>query len=137
MFATILPLVGLTYHGRARARAFAVWGTVAGASGAVGTLSGGLLAQLLGWRWIFLAPLPVCVAAVVLAVTSLTDGARTGTRVDPAGIGTFTLAATALTYAVINGATAAGPRPERSSPPWSPSSPSPGSWPPNGSARSR
>nr|WP_042197670.1 MFS transporter [Kibdelosporangium sp. MJ126-NF4]CEL23104.1 Putative integral membrane efflux protein [Kibdelosporangium sp. MJ126-NF4]CTQ90241.1 Putative integral membrane efflux protein [Kibdelosporangium sp. MJ126-NF4] len=103
MFATILPLVGLTYHGRARAKAFAVWGTVAGVAGAVGTVAGGVLAELFGWRWIFLASLPVWVVAVVLGSTALTESARTGKRVDLPGIAAFTLSATALTYAVING----------------------------------
>ncbi|SHF93865.1 MFS transporter [Streptoalloteichus hindustanus] len=103
MFATILPLVGLTYRGPARARAFAVWGTVAGAAGAVGTVAGGVLAELLGWRWIFLGSLPLCAVAVVLGVTSLTESDRAGNRVDLPGIVTFTLAATALTYTVING----------------------------------
>ncbi|RZS36514.1 MFS transporter [Herbihabitans rhizosphaerae] len=103
MFATILPLIGLTYQGAARAKAFAVWGTVAGVAGATGTVAGGVLAELLGWRWIFLASLPICVVAIMLAVTSFTESPRAGNRVDVAGIVTFTLAATAFTYAVING----------------------------------
>ncbi|MFE0019646.1 MFS transporter [Amycolatopsis sp. NPDC059021] len=103
MFATILPLVGLTYTGRARARAFAVWGTVAGAAGAVGTVAGGMLAELLGWRWIFFVSLPICALALVLAVTSLRESERTGNRVDFPGIVTFTVAVSALTFTVING----------------------------------
>ncbi|GAA4524246.1 MFS transporter [Amycolatopsis samaneae] len=103
MFATILPLVGLTYTGRARARAFAVWGTVAGAGGAVGTAAGGVLAELLGWRWIFFASLPIWVLSLALAVTSLRESDRTGKRIDFPGIATFTVAVSALTFAVING----------------------------------
>ncbi|QWF79336.1 Multidrug resistance protein Stp [Amycolatopsis sp. CA-230715] len=103
MFATILPLVGLTYHGRARARAFAVWGTVAGVGGAIGTVAGGAIAELLGWRWIFLGSLPLCAVALVLGFSSFTESERTGNRVDFPGIAAFTVAATALTYAVING----------------------------------
>ncbi|WP_409185488.1 MFS transporter [Amycolatopsis sp. VS8301801F10] len=104
MFATILPLVGLTYEGRDRARAFAVWGTVAGVASAVGTFSGGVIAQLLGWRWIFFAALPVCAVAIIMAATSLKEGPRArGRRVDYPGIATFSLAATGLTYSVITG----------------------------------
>lgn len=103
MFATILPLVGLTYQGAARAKAFAIWGTVAGVAGAVGTMAGGLISELAGWRWIFLASLPIWLVAAVLGVTTLTESERTGKRIDVPGIVAFTLSATALTYAVING----------------------------------
>ncbi|ALG08500.1 MFS transporter [Kibdelosporangium phytohabitans] len=103
MFATILPLVGLTYHGHARAKAFAIWGTVAGVAGAVGTVAGGVLAELLGWRWIFFASLPIWAVALILGATTLTESVRTGNRIDVPGIAAFTLSATALTYAVIDG----------------------------------
>jgi MFS family permease len=103
MFATILPLVGLSYHGRDRARAFAVWGTTAGVAGAIGTLAGGVLAQLVGWRWIFLGSLPICLVALVLAARSLVETERTADRVDVPGIVSFTLAASAATFTVING----------------------------------
>ncbi|WP_284574088.1 MFS transporter [Streptomyces sp. 2P-4] len=39
--------------GSARARALAVWGAVSGAGGAAGVLLGGVLAEVLGWPWIF------------------------------------------------------------------------------------
>ncbi|MFE3173362.1 MFS transporter [Amycolatopsis sp. NPDC059090] len=104
MFATILPLVGLTYEGRDRARAFAVWGTVAGVASAVGTFSGGVLAQLLGWRWIFFVSLPLCVVAIIMAATSLKESPRArGRGVDCPGIVTFSLAATGLAYSIITG----------------------------------
>jgi MFS family permease len=109
MFATILPLVGLSYHGRDRARAFAVWGTTAGVAGAVGTFAGGVVAQFLGWRWIFLGALPICVAGLVLGAVTLTGASRAdpptgaGRRLDVPGIAAFSLAATAGTYTVING----------------------------------
>ena len=103
MFATILPLVGLSYHGRDRARAFAVWGTTAGVAGAVGTLAGGVVAQLVGWRWIFLGSLPLCLAALVLAARSLAETDRAPGRVDVPGIASFTIAASSATFTVING----------------------------------
>jgi len=103
MFATILPLVGLSYHGRDRARAFAVWGTTAGVAGAIGTLAGGVVAQLVGWRWIFFGSLPICVVALVLAARALVETERTASRVDVPGILSFTLAASAGTFTVING----------------------------------
>ncbi|WP_329194479.1 MFS transporter [Streptomyces sp. NBC_01435] len=59
MFATTLPLIRASYHGREQHRAFAVWGAVAGLAAAVGNVCGGLLAEALGWRWIFLLAVPV------------------------------------------------------------------------------
>ncbi|GAA5041497.1 MFS transporter [Nocardia callitridis] len=103
MFATILPLVGLSYTGGDRARAFAVWGTVAGVASAVGIFAGGVIAQLLGWRWIFLCSLPICVVALVLGWVSLRTDQRRDTALDYPGMLSFSVAATALTYAVITG----------------------------------
>ena len=53
-------------EGPARNRALAVWGAVAGAGGAIGLLLGGVIVQLLSWRWIFFVNVPI--GAVVLAL---------------------------------------------------------------------
>ncbi|KPC59194.1 multidrug transporter [Streptomyces chattanoogensis] len=103
MFATLLPLIGLTYSGRDKARAFAVWGAVAGAAAGVGNVMGGMLTQLLSWRWIFLGALPVCVATLLLSMKVLAADTRTPTRVDWPGIVSFTLAATGVTFGFVRG----------------------------------
>src|SRR3954447_9583586 len=53
-------------EGSARNRALAVWGAIAGAGGAIGLLLGGLIVQLLSWRWVFFVNVPI--GAVVLAL---------------------------------------------------------------------
>ena len=53
-------------EGPSRNRALAVWGAVAGAGGAIGLLLGGVIVQLLSWRWIFFVNVPI--GAVVLAL---------------------------------------------------------------------
>ena len=53
-------------EGPERNRALSVWGAIAGAGGAVGLLLGGLLVQLLSWRWVFFVNVPI--GAVVLAL---------------------------------------------------------------------
>lgn len=70
MFATTLPLLEASYSGRARHRAFAIWGAVSGLAAACGNVSGGLL-SVLGWRTVFAAGIPLALAAAVLAVISL------------------------------------------------------------------
>src|SRR5919206_1190568 len=54
-------------EGQARARAPGWWTAAAAGGGASGWVLGGLLSGLLGWRWVFLVNLPVCVAAAGLA----------------------------------------------------------------------
>lgn len=86
MFATTLPLIRASYQGREQHRAFAVWGAVAGLAAAVGNVCGGLLAEALGWRWIFLLAVPVGAAGLVLAVVFLPrDPERGAGRTDVPG----------------------------------------------------
>ncbi|AJC60263.1 MFS transporter [Streptomyces sp. 769] len=103
MFATLVPLIGLAYTGRARARAFAVWGAVAGAAAGIGNVAGGMLTQLLSWQWIFYGALPVCAVALWLATKVPADRARGAARIDWPGIVTFSLAATGITFGFVRG----------------------------------
>jgi EmrB/QacA subfamily drug resistance transporter len=54
-------------NGHARARALGWWTAAAAGGGASGWVLGGLLSGLLGWRWVFLVNVPVCVATAGLA----------------------------------------------------------------------
>ncbi|SDO11695.1 MFS transporter [Actinacidiphila guanduensis] len=103
MFATSAALVAGTYHGRDRGTAFGVWGAVNGAAAAAGPVLGGLLTQGFGWEAIFLVNLPVAVVAVALTLRVLPAGRRGQGRLDLPGAALFTLAAAALTYALIRG----------------------------------
>src|SRR6266699_3690758 len=40
-------------EGPERNRALSVWGAIAGAGGAIGLLLGGVIVQVLSWRWVF------------------------------------------------------------------------------------
>lgn len=65
LFATTLPLLQATYSGRAKHRAFAIWGAVSGLAAAVGNVSGGFLSAF-GWRTIFAAAIPIALTAALL-----------------------------------------------------------------------
>jgi len=105
MFATTMALISNTYTGRDRGMAFGIWGAVNGAASAVGPIVGGLLTVNFGWRWIFLVNLPVSVAAVALTLRVVTESKDPSPRrIDFAGMTSFTIAAAALTYALIRGA---------------------------------
>ena len=47
---------------KARARALGMWSAVAGAGGATGVLAGGVLTDLLSWRWILFINVPIGIA---------------------------------------------------------------------------
>jgi EmrB/QacA subfamily drug resistance transporter len=57
-----------------RNRAVGIWSAMGGAGGAAGILAGGLLTQLLGWRWILFVNVPIGLVAAVLSQRLLLDG---------------------------------------------------------------
>jgi EmrB/QacA subfamily drug resistance transporter len=63
-----------------RARAFGVFGAIAGAGGAVGLLLGGLLTQDLNWRWNLYINVFIAIFAVIGASVFVTSIHRTGPR---------------------------------------------------------
>ncbi|MER7272992.1 MFS transporter [Dactylosporangium sp. NPDC000244] len=106
MLATTVAILSVAYTGRDRGVAFGVWGAVNGAAAAAGPIAGGLLTEHLGWRWIFIVNLPVSLLAVWFTLRGVTEShgrSSTGNRLDLTGIVTFTLSATAVTFALIRG----------------------------------
>lgn len=102
MMATTLALISATYHGRQRGIAFGVWGGVNGAAAAIAPVLGGLLTEHLHWRAIFLVNLPITLVAAWLTLRSVEESRLPGgARLDRSGMVTFTLAAGALTYGLI------------------------------------
>lgn len=75
-----------------RARAFGVMGVISGVAMALGPTLGGFLAACLGWRWIFFANIPFCLA-LALAVPLLVaeSNERGERRLDPVGTALLTI----------------------------------------------
>jgi len=63
-----------------RARAFGVFGAIAGAGGAIGLLLGGFLTENFDWRWNLYINVFIAVIAVIGAVVFVTQVPRTGPR---------------------------------------------------------
>lgn len=104
MFATTLSLLNATYTGRDRGVAFGTWGAVSGAAAGIGTVLGGLLTDVLSWRWIFLVNLPIAVPAVILTALVFAPSVRQRDRaLDLPGMLAFATAAIAVTYGIIRG----------------------------------
>ncbi|MRH89760.1 MFS transporter [Nocardia sp. SYP-A9097] len=104
MFATTLSLLNATYTGRDRGIAFGAWGAVSGAAAALGVVLGGVLTDLLSWRWIFFVNLPIAAVTVALSVVAFPVSQRhSGHRADLPGMAAFTIAATGVTFGIIRG----------------------------------
>ncbi|MDH6135408.1 EmrB/QacA subfamily drug resistance transporter [Kitasatospora sp. MAA4] len=102
MYATTMALLSSSYQGRDRGIAFGVWGAVNGAAAAAGPVLGGLLTQHLDWRWIFYVNLPVSALAVFVTLRYVGESRNPHAKgVDVPGMAAFTLAAGAVTYALI------------------------------------
>ncbi|MCP2264724.1 MFS transporter [Promicromonospora thailandica] len=65
---------------RERARAFGVFGAIAGAGGAVGLLLGGVLTETLDWRWNLYINVLIAAVALVGALAFIPRLARSGPR---------------------------------------------------------
>ncbi|MEU5973840.1 MFS transporter [Streptomyces sp. NPDC047315] len=83
-----------------RAKAFGIYGAIAGGGGAVGLLLGGFLTEYLNWRWTFYVNIPFAIVAAVGAylVIRESDAARNRSALDFPGVVLSTLGLVALVY---------------------------------------
>src|SRR5438105_1243495 len=61
-------------EGAARNRAVGIWGAMGGAGGAAGVLLGGILTDLLSWRWILFINVPIGLIAAILTQRFIAEG---------------------------------------------------------------
>ncbi len=72
-----LALLQQVYRSPAeRARAFGLWGSMAGVAASVGPLLGGLLVGTVGWRWVFFVNVPVGVLCIALTLRRVPPSVR-------------------------------------------------------------
>ncbi|WP_328427058.1 MFS transporter [Streptomyces sp. NBC_00443] len=83
-----------------RAKAFGIYGAIAGGGGAVGLILGGFLTEYLDWRWTFFVNIPFAVFAAAGAwfVIREPKGARNRSALDIPGVILSTLGLVALVY---------------------------------------
>ncbi|MGW1991529.1 MFS transporter [Embleya sp. NPDC001921] len=63
-----------------RAKAFGIFGAIAGGGGAVGLILGGVLTEYLNWRWTFFVNIPFAAVAAAGAVLVISEPAGTRNR---------------------------------------------------------
>ncbi|MFI1062444.1 MFS transporter [Streptomyces spororaveus] len=106
IFSCGAAIVATVFDGPGRAKAFALFGTVAGVGVAAGPSLAGALVQGLGWRWMFAAH-AVALLLVLLAVPAtaraVPDDGGSGARVDVPGSALFVVAMVLLTTAIVQG----------------------------------
>ncbi|MFH9658570.1 MFS transporter [Streptomyces sp. NPDC017248] len=83
-----------------RAKAFGIYGAIAGGGGAVGLILGGFLTEYLNWRWTFFVNVPFAVVAAAGAYFVVREpaGARNRSPLDVPGVILSTLGLVALVY---------------------------------------
>lgn len=82
--------------------ALAVWGLSGAAGGSVGIILGGVLTQLLSWRWTLLIYVPFGIIVLLIAPKILQKGLPKTGRIDYAGAITITAALVLIVYGIIN-----------------------------------
>ncbi|MFD8084677.1 MFS transporter [Kitasatospora sp. NPDC059722] len=99
-----LTLIMVTFtEGAARARALGVWSMVTAGGSALGVLLGGVLTDLLDWRWVFFVNAPLVLVAAALASRSVATARppRAG-RLDVVGAALGTGAMSVLVYGLMS-----------------------------------
>ena len=99
-----LSILTTTFEeGAARNRAVGIWGAMGGVGGAAGVLLGGVLTDLLGWRWILFINVPIGLAAALLAQRLIAEGRNPGAgrNFDLAGAITATAGLSLLVLGIV------------------------------------
>ncbi|MFR9755507.1 MFS transporter [Streptomyces sp. TR06-5] len=96
-----LSLLAITFRdGKDRAKAFGIYGAIAGGGGAIGLILGGLLTEYLDWRWTFFVNIPFAAVAVLGAWAVIREprSARNRSSLDIPGVVLATLGLVSLVY---------------------------------------
>jgi MFS family permease len=105
---TSLSLLNTSFTGKARDKAFAVWGSTIGAAAALGPVLGGWLAVHASWRWAFGINVPLAVLVCIGVLVFLAPSPRASGRVDIAGAVLSVLGLGLIAFALVEAASTGG-----------------------------
>jgi EmrB/QacA subfamily drug resistance transporter len=99
-----LSLITTTFTDpHARRRALGAWSATAASGAAAGVLAGGILTDLLDWRWVLFVNVPIGAVLLAAAAVSLTESkAQTRPSLDIAGAVTVTGGLALLVYGIVS-----------------------------------
>lgn len=86
-----------------RRRALGAWSTTSASGAAAGVLAGGILTDLLSWRWVLFVNVPIGAAVIALVLVAVPESRLEGarSRLDVLGAVTVTLGMAILVYGVV------------------------------------
>lgn len=95
-----LSLITVTFvESRERAKAFGVYGAIAGGGAAIGLVLGGILTEYASWHWCLLVNVPIALVAFFLAIPLINESRAQGDRkYDIPGAVVVTLGLVSLVY---------------------------------------
>ncbi|TGB08812.1 MFS transporter [Streptomyces sp. MZ04] len=100
--STLTILTSAVPAGPARVRAIGIWSAVGAGGGAAGSLVGGLLTDLLSWRWVLLINVPTGALVIVAGLAWLTESrAGQARRLDVPGAVLVTGGLATLAYGIV------------------------------------
>ena len=104
--ASLALLTVLFHDAKERARAFGVYGAIAGGGSAIGLVLGGVLTEYASWRWCLLVNVPVALLAMAAAIRLVPESRTEGsTKYDVPGAVLATLGLMSLVYGFTKAAT--------------------------------
>ncbi|MGH9300103.1 MAG: MFS transporter, partial [Acidimicrobiales bacterium] len=103
---TALALITTNFEeGQARNRAMGVYAAMSGAGAGIGLLLGGILTDLVSWRWILFVNVPIGIIVALVAPRVLREGTRTRKPLDVPGALTATAGMVSLVYGLTSAST--------------------------------
>jgi EmrB/QacA subfamily drug resistance transporter len=100
--ASLSLLTSIFAGGEERNRAVAIYGGMAALGFVVGMVGGGVITDLLGWRWVLFVNVPVALVALLVTPIAVPEsrGENIARTLDVPGAATVTLGLAAMIYAV-------------------------------------
>lgn len=104
MLPVTFTIIGDVYPYEQRGKVQGLFSSIWGIAGLIGPLVGGFFVDSLSWRWIFYINLPFGIISIIMIAIFLKESVdKSSKKIDYAGALTFTIAITALLFAVITG----------------------------------
>lgn len=104
IFPCGMAITASAFPEKQRGRALGIYGGILGTGLAIGPVLGGLIVDLLSWRWIFFINLPVIAMSLLLCFLFVQESKKEGkVNIDGGGVILLTLGLSGLIFALMEG----------------------------------